>query len=106
MRKRDEFYTNRQKELRNVNEEHQSTEMEVISLKKTILSTQQENERLTNQYGRVENEVATTKRKVGECQREKDATLAQYSELLSVFNATEADLKKHEIEKADVDSAL
>jgi len=106
MRKRDEFYTDKNTELRKVKEEHQSTEMEVISLKKTILSTQQENERLTNQYGRIENEVTQTKRKAADCQTKKDATLAQYSELLAVFNSTEADLKKREIERTDVESAL
>jgi len=94
MRKRDEFYTEKNSELRKVKEEHQSTEMEVISLKKTILSTQQENERLTNQYGRIENEVTQTKRKAADCQAKKDATLSQYSELLAIFNSTEADLKK------------
>ena len=81
-------------EFRKVKEEHQSTEMKVISLKKTILSTQQENERLTNQYGRIKKGVTQTKRKAADCQAKKDATLSQYSELLAIFNSTEADLKK------------
>lgn len=104
MRKRDEYYKLKRQEYDELKMNRQSTEMEIIGLKKNILQSQQENERLTGQYQRVEGDAAASKRKLAELDREKDNLLKKYSELLKVHNQTEEQLKSSEIEKAALES--
>jgi hypothetical protein len=106
MGKRDAHYKKKLNEYEDIKQHKQSTEMEIIGLKKNILSAQQQNERLTGQYSRVETDVANSKRKLGDCEREKDVLLKKYSELLRVHNDTEEQLKVKEVEKTDIESKV
>lgn len=106
MGKRDEHYKKKRNEFDEIKQNIQSTEMEIIGLKKNILAAQQQNERMTGQFSRVETDVQNSKRKLAECQQEKDALLQKYSELLSVTNQTEQQLNVKQGEKSAIEMKI
>lgn len=106
MKRRDEAYMSTLTALRQLEEEDTGLDAEIIGYKKTILSEQERNQKLTNIFNKNKKDAEIAKEMLKQCRQKHDNLKMQFSTRSRLLQETEQALNKSTLEKSSLSDSI
>lgn len=106
MKRRDEAYMSTLSALRQLEEDDLTLDTDIIGYKKSILSEQEQNEKLTNIYNKNKKDADIVKEMLKQCRNKHETLKTRFSTHSRLLHETEKDLNKTNMEKNYLSDSL